>query len=239
MQFAFILVLVFGNDIVAANPIDNRLVDLATVDSSIYITMRYGTKNNFMGKVLKGYNANKCFVTRKTANALSTIQKEIAKNGFSLKMYDCYRPISAVQDMVQFVSNNNPGIKTFFPNVNKNNLIDQGYIGPTSGHSRGDTVDLSIIKISDKDTDKSKAADISKNCITGRMDLSLDMGTQYDCFDPRSFTASSEITANQKSNRQFLLKAMSGFFKNYDKEWWHYSLKNTDSNGDRFNFPIE
>jgi len=80
-----------------------------------------------------------------------------------------------------------------------------GYIAERSGHSRGSTVDLTII---DNETNKE-----------------LDMGTLYDFFGPESSTDFSNITDKQMSNRLLLLEVMTkNGFKNYPMEWWHYTL---------------
>ena len=81
-----------------------------------------------------------------------------------------------------------------------------GYIAERSGHSRGSTVDLTIVN--------------------NKTNKELDMGTRYDFFGPESSTNFSNITDKQRSNRVLLLEVMTeNGFKNYPKEWWHYTLE--------------
>jgi zinc D-Ala-D-Ala dipeptidase len=178
------------------------LIDLSNVDSSIVIDIRYATKHNFMGRKTKGYHTSRCLLTRPAAEALSRVQRTLQKNGQSLKIFDCYRPQRAVDDFVSWAQDlKNQQMKAvYYPNVNKARLFKDGYIAERSGHSRGSTVDLTI--------------------------QDLQMGTPWDFFDVKSHTNNQDISQQAQENRMYLLKVMEAHgYQNYDKEWWHYTLK--------------
>jgi D-alanyl-D-alanine dipeptidase len=180
------------------------------------------------------------------ATALANVQKDLEEFSLSLKIYDCYRPQRAVDHFVRWAKDIND-IKTkkeFYPNVDKRNLFSDGYIDSKSSHSRGSTVDLTIVAF---------PALKQQNYIPGQKlyecylpaekrfrDNSIDMGTGFDCFHKLSNTGNKSIGRQQKNNR-LLLKALmeKHGFKNYDLEWWHYTLKNEPYPNLYFDFPVE
>lgn len=169
--------------------------------------IRYATSNNFMGRPIAGYLANKCIVSNELAKCIHIAQEKTLKTPFSLLVFETYRPLKAVEAIVQWSLNSDTKNKDrFYPSLNKSGLFEQGYIALRSTHTRGAAADVTLI---DKITKKE-----------------LDMGTEFDFFETASHTYSGEISAESKANRALLLSIMeSSGFANYDKEWWHFTLK--------------
>jgi D-alanyl-D-alanine dipeptidase len=197
------------------SPRSAGFVDLAEVDPSILLDIRYSTQRNFVGKRIAGYLAPKCLLTREAAGALKRVQDHLRRHNRFLRVYDCYRPRKAVQDFVAWFKEKDSlrDKETYYPHVKKSDLFKDSYLSSKSGHSRGSTVDLTI--------------------------EGLDMGTPFDFFDPLSHTAAEGITPEQKQNRQLLKSAMekSGY-RNLDTEWWHYTLKSEPFSDQYFDFDI-
>lgn len=222
----------------------DRFVSLADIDRTIVIEMRYFGSNNFVGRPIKGYQANKCLLLKEAALALSKVQKDLRGQSLSLKIYDCYRPQRAVTEFVRWAKDVND-IKMkleYYPHEDKAQLIPKGYIASRSGHSRGDTVDLTLVEIPQK-TPESFAADTQKDCTAPvserNNDNNLDMGTGFDCFDPLSHTNNSIIGEQPLHNRMLLKQAMEKHgFRNYKKEWWHYTYKGHGEKG-FYDFPVQ
>jgi D-alanyl-D-alanine dipeptidase len=209
------------------------LVALKDVDPTIIQEIRYATIHNFIGRPIHGYFAPNCLLTRDAATALSKVQSELKSKALSLKVYDCYRPQRAVDDFVAWAKDlSDVKMKReFFPKVNKSDLFKDGYIAEKSGHSRGSTVDVTIVPLPPPSEAVFKEGLKLKPCtfVQGSRfaDGSVDMGTGYDCFDPLAHTENPSISATQKWNRHLLKSTMEKFgFKNLDEEWWHFTLKN-------------
>jgi zinc D-Ala-D-Ala dipeptidase len=229
---------------------DYELIDLVNDPTdgikTIEVDMRYIGPKNLFGKKLTGYDANKCIVLRKVAKALKPIQAALLPRGLSLKVYDCYRPVSAVREMASFVDSaaSNSALNTFskayYPAVKRGDLITKGYVGRRSGHTNGGAVDIAIFRVENrgKNLGNSPRNDIS--CVGARHDNALDFGTPWDCMDPISGELGmNRINSNAKENRRILANAMSKEFKPLKEEWWHWSLKVNDANDYRAaNYPI-
>ena len=213
------LVLLFIN--YSCSNLPEGFVYINDLDNRINIDLRYSTENNFTGKVIDGYRSNKAIISAKAAMALIQVQNDLDQMNLSLKIFDAYRPQMSVN---YFINWSNDPVDTinksiYYPKIKKSELFPLGYIAERSGHSRGSTVDLTIV---DNTTFKE-----------------LDMGTPYDFFGPESATNFIGITDKQKSNRLLLLETMTrNGFKNYSKEWWHYTLKEEPFNN-YFNFVID
>jgi len=203
------------------------------VAPNIIQEMRYATDHNFVGRPIKGYGAAECWVTVAAAKALTTVEAKLGAHSLSLKVYDCYRPQRAVDDFVAW-SKDLTDVKMkreFYPKIDKSTLFHDGYIAEKSGHSRGSTVDLTLVHMPAGPQGTYPNGQDLKECYRPQaerfLDNSLDMGTGYDCFDPRAHTENPEISPEQKQNRQLLKSVMEQYgFKNYDQEWWHFTLKN-------------
>ena len=191
------------------NNLEDGFVYLSDIDDSIIIDLKYYSNENFTGQYVEGYLSNNAILTKESALALSDAQDDFNKLGYSLILYDAYRPQRSVDFFVQWSNNSYDTInkRIYYPNVKKSELFEFGYIAYKSGHSRGSTVDVSLIEIS-----------------TNKL---LDMGTIFDYFGIESHTFFDDISEKQKSNRLILYEIMSdNGFKNYSKEWWHFTLKN-------------
>lgn len=188
----------------------------------IKIDLRYNTKHNFVGQPIDGYKSNKLILTQSATKTLKKVQEELETLGFCLLVYDGYRPQRAVNHFIRWAKNLNDTINKheFYPNVKKEDLFIEGYIASRSGHSRGSTVDITII-------------DESTNEI-------LDMGSPYDFFEEVSWVEIESITPQQKKNRQFLQEIMiRNGFRNYPKEWWHFTLQQEPFPDTYFDFLVE
>jgi zinc D-Ala-D-Ala dipeptidase len=227
----------------ARDALPDGLVYLRDVDASIVQDMRYAGADNFVGRALPGYGAAECVLRREVAVALSKVQAELAKSNLSLKVYDCYRPRRAVAAMARWANDEARGepTKRFYPALEKRNLFALGYIAAQSAHSTGTAVDLTLVKLPPQPAAAFDRAARYGAC-TGEAsqrapDNSLDMGTGFDCFDPRSHTANSAIAAEQKRARATLLTAMRKHdFQNYFREWWHFTYALPDARS--YDMPI-
>lgn len=222
------------------------LIDLGEVDPFIPTEIRYAGHHNFMGRPVQGYLSPRCLLTRAAAEALRDVQTDLEPQSLSLKIYDCYRPQRAVNDFVEWAKDaRDTKMKAeFYPSVDKRNLFRDGYIATRSGHSRGSTVDLTLVPLPQGDADTFEAMRPLVSCTrpygTRFRDASVDMGTGFDCFDKKSQTLSPAIGETARQNRERLKQVMEKHgFKNYDKEWWHYTLKNEPFPDTYFDVPIE
>lgn len=199
-----------------------NFVYLSDLDPSIKSELRYLSNNNFIGRPIDGYKKEVVIMTHPTAKALVKVQKTLSKEGLSLKIFDAYRPQQAVDHFVRWakVLNDTLMKAEYYPNVEKKDLFKKGFIAAKSGHTRGSTVDLTIVDIK-----------------TGK---ELDMGSPFDFFGVESHPLYEGITDLQKKNRMLLRKLMlDNGFKPYENEWWHFTLKDEPFPDTYFNFPIE
>lgn len=188
----------------------------------IEVDLRYCGHDNFIGKPIDGYIQNKAILTKKATEALYKVEQELNSKNLGLKIFDAYRPQSAVNHFQKWAVAINDTIKKskYYPTVDKRNLFKDGYIASKSGHSRGSTIDLTII---DRNTKKE-----------------IDMGTIFDFLDPESGHHSTKITSLQKKNRNLLKSTMEKYgFKAYSKEWWHYTFIDEPYKKTYFNFSVQ
>jgi D-alanyl-D-alanine dipeptidase len=212
------------------------MVYLRDVDASIAQDMRYAGPDNFVGRRLPGYGAPECVLRREVASALGKVQAELARQQLSLKVYDCYRPRRAVAAMARWADDGAAAdpTKRFYPALEKRTLFASGYIAAQSAHSTGTAIDLTLVKLPAAPAPPFDPAARYGAC-TGPAaqrapDTSIDMGTGFDCFDTRSHTASTAISSEQKRARATLLAAMRQHgFKNYFREWWHFTYSVPDA----------
>lgn len=231
----------------AQDTVADGFVDLKKVDPSIFVEMRYFSSWNFIGKPIAGYKSNTCYLTKKAAEALVRVQKQLKEHDYSLLVFDCYRPKKAVQEFLRWTRDSKDmRMKTiFYPDEEKQTLISRGYISSKSGHSRGSTLDLTIIK---KDTplrERSGYLTFQEESVDCRKQkdiestAQLDMGTMYDCFSILANQAARTISESAKKNRSLLKTAMEKQgFVGYDKEWWHFTLKAEPFPDSYFDFDV-
>ncbi len=219
------------------NPaVPNKPADIIALDSvvpDIVQEIRYAGADNFLGRAVAGYLAPRCYVTQATAAALAVVQAKVKEEGLSLKVFDCFRPQQAVNDFMTWAAGPAADTKAvYFPNVDQSQLIPEGYIAECSGHSRGSTVDLTLVK-------SGAAGDDNRGC-KGSGKGELDMGTGYDCFDPASNTTHAETNLRAQRRRLRLVSIMERHgFNNYEKEWWHFTLKDEPYPDTYFDFPVK
>ena len=222
------------------------IVDLRDVAPGIVQDIRYYSSYNFIGRRIRGYHAPKCLLTQRAATALAAVQQELAAHGYGLKVYDCYRPQRAVDDFVAWARDlDDQAMKPeFYPRVDKRDLFRDGYIAARSGHSRGSTVDLTIVPMPTPEQpwfDMNAPRRSCEGFQTKRYaDNSIDMATGYDCFSPLSGIGNPEVNLRARANRQLLKVLMEqNGFSNLPGEWWHYTLRDEPYPDTWFNFPIE
>jgi len=212
---------------------------------TIILDLRYFGGHNFIGTRINGYNTEKSFLTREAAVALKNVQEELLSMSLSLKIYDAYRPQQAVDHFVDWAENlEDTAMKgEFYPDVEKQYLFRDGYIAARSGHSRGSTLDLTIVALpvgEEADFSGNHLQDCRLSVTERYRDNSLDMGTGYDCFDTLSWTMDSRIGGQQRANRLLLKSIMEKHgFRNYQREWWHYTLVHEPYPRTFYDFPIE
>lgn len=205
-----------------AQELPNGFVYLSDIDTTIHTELRYLTTNNFIGQPINGYHKNCVIVTKATALALKKIQHKLLKKGLSLKIFDAYRPQKAVTHFVTWARDLEDTVMkhTYYPKIPKQTLFKRGYISSRSGHSRGSTVDLTIINNNTK--------------------KELDMGSPFDFFGISSHYAYNKLSKKQKENRTLLRTIMTQHnFRPYKFEWWHFTLRFEPFPKTYFNFNVE
>jgi len=216
-SFLFVLISTF-----AFAQLPKGFVYVEDIIPDIKIELRYITTNNFVGKPIEGYKATKLILTLSATQALKKVHAELESYGFCLKVYDAYRPQRAVNHFMRWAKDLSDTInkKQYYPNVNKKDLFKEEYIATRSGHSRGSTLDITIIyKTTNKD---------------------VDMGSAYDFFGEQSWVNYEGISEQQKTNRLLLQTIMKKHgFRNYSKEWWHFTLRNEPFPDTYFDFVVE
>lgn len=203
-------------------PLPDGFVYVQTLMPDLDVELRYYSTNNFVGDTITGYKANTLILTNAGALALQQVQYELYQYNLCLKVYDGYRPQRAVDHFMRWARaiNDTLNKQTFYPNVAKSELFKEEYIATRSGHSRGSTLDLTLT-----------------NGDTGEP---LDMGSPYDFFGEESWVNYEQITEAQKANRQLLQTVMLRHnFRNYLKEWWHFTLRWEPFTNTYFDFEVE
>ena len=189
------------------------------IDDAVF-DLRYYSPNNFTGSKIRGYKAPVAYMTKEALQALAVAAEDLRKQGYRLLIWDAYRPQKAVDHFVEWINDpNDIGNKNFYPGLAKSKLVRGGYIATKSGHSRGSTIDLTIIK----------------------QDGSfVDMGGTFDLFSEISHRNYDKLTKQQKRNRKILSDAMTkAGFAGIRTEWWHFTLKDEPYKDIYFNFDVE
>ena len=171
---------------------------LSNVVPSILQDIRYYTAHNFVGRRIEGYNSPSCLLTKSSINNLRRVQEKALVLGYTLKVYDCYRPQRAVNDFVNW-ANNTLDILTkteFYPTLDKSTDLFPEYIATKSGHSRGSTIDLTLVRLPAKEQELYLPGQELVPCFENTekrfRDNSIDMGTGFDCFSKLAHTNATE-----------------------------------------------
>jgi D-alanyl-D-alanine dipeptidase len=213
-------------------------VHLGAVAPEIRQDIRYFSADNFTGRKVPGYEASECILARPVAEALGRVQARLERDGYGLLVFDCYRPVRAVQGFMAWASGQaGAGDRAYFPRIPRDRIIPLGYVARRSSHSRGTSVDLTLVFLpgqaaapgTEGGPARKQASDAAATCLeAARFNRSadeVDMGTAFDCFDVMSHTASKAVGAAQRANRKRLVDAMAREgFENYAREWWHFSM---------------
>ena len=196
-------------------------VVLADFVPHIVQEIRYHSSYNFIGERIDGYEEPIALLTKEAARALKAVSSELIVQGYRLKVFDAYRPACAVKHFVLWgIEDQDVRMKPYFyPELEKQELFQKGYIAKQSSHSRGSAVDLTLLDM--------------------RTGKEVDMGSPFDLFSEVSHPVCRDITREQYENRMLLQHAMvrNGFVP-LSCEWWHFSLKNEPYPDTYFEFPV-
>ena len=188
---------------------------------SIIQEIRYHSTYNFIGDRIDGYEEPLALLTIEAARALKSAAAEFNVMGYRIKVFDAYRPTTAVKQFVLWgIEDQDLRMKEFFyPDVEKQELFIKGYIAKQSSHSRGSSVDLTLVEMK-----------------TGK---EVDMGSPFDYFDEISHPDYRGITDEQYENRMMLQEVMrKNGFNPIDCEWWHFTLEDEPYPDRYFSFPV-
>ena len=200
----------------------HEFVNLSEAVPDVILEIRYYSTYNFVGARIDGYEAPVALLTRRAADSLRAVSDDLIKQGYRLKIYDAYRPQCAVDHFARWAADVNDTLmkSCFYPMVDKSLLFELGFIARRSGHSRGSTVDLTIVDMK-----------------TGK---DVDMGSVFDWFGNESHFYNRSITAEQLQNRKILRSAMMRHgFRPISTEWWHFTLGNEPFPRTYFNFLVK
>lgn len=215
-----IVVLFFALPASAQEQRPASFVDAASVVPGLVVEMRYFGENNFVGKRIDGYEQPVCLLTRQAVEALAGVARDVQPRGLKLKVFDCYRPKRAVAHFLRWAEavEDIKRKAAFYPDMDKRSLFAEGYIASVSGHSRGSTLDLTLVN---------------------EAGVELDMGTPFDFLSPRSAPSDTHVGALAQKNRALLASAMNRRgFRPYGKEWWHFTLRGEPFPDTFFDFPV-
>jgi D-alanyl-D-alanine dipeptidase len=230
----------------SSEALPSGFVYLHDIIPDIQVSLRYASDENFLGCIVNGYLSNVSIISEAAALGLKQAQELAKKNGYELVVYDGYRPQKSVDHFVRWSEDSHdPQTKKdhYYPRTNKEEAFDLGYIARKSGHTRGSTVDLTIIPIGKRVLNplvpiKRILNDNSE--ILFLDDGTVDMGSSFDLFDEASYTDSTLVNEDHQQRRMMFKGIMEqAGFVNYPKEWWHYTLKNEPFPGTYFDFDIK
>ena len=196
-------------------------VSIGEMIPDVLLDIRYYSSFNFIGERIDGYEEPAALITREAAQALKAVSDEAARQGLRLKIFDAYRPQKAVDHFMRWAAD--PAdirMKVYFyPELNKDEIIPQGYIAQHSGHSRGSTVDLTLFEMATQED--------------------LDMGGTFDFCGEKSHPDYKGVSEAQRANRMLLQSMMVKYgFRPLSTEWWHFTLENEPWPETYFTFPV-
>ncbi len=211
-----------------ADDLPPGFVRLSEVAPAIATDIRYARPFNFTGAVVPGYEADECILRDQVAQALQRVEARLSADGYGLILWDCYRPIRAVQHFADWAETGiGPDMGSyFFPDLRRADLTPQGYVARRSSHSTGTAVDLGLIRLADRQMRPTESLGVRCDAPFAARppETGVDMGTAFDCFSPLSGDGAG-ISAEAKANRRRLAKAMAAEgFQGYSAEWWHFRL---------------
>ena len=224
MQIKIIFLLLINKFALSAQGIPAGFVNLNNEIPNLVVDLRYASSENFTGRVVPGYNSSKAIGTEDLATALKKVQAQLKPYGLGLKLFDAYRPQIAVNTFIIWADYSSDTLKKeeYNPDLKKNSLFELGYIAEKSAHTKGSTVDITLIYL--EGINKGKE---------------VDMGGKWDYFSKKSNFTFQGITSKQYQNRELLRNLMeSEAFLPYDKEWWHFTLKDEPFPKTYFDFMI-
>ena len=225
--------------------IPDGFVRYTATETNIKIQLRYFGEHNFMGRSAAGYFRDDVLIlTKRAAEQLLKAQEEFIKDGYTLVVYDAYRPNKAVQAFIEWAKDTNDikMKKEFYPYIEKQNIHTSGYLAKKSAHSRGSVVDISLAAVGKMFHPPVVQYRTLSNgrTIPFYDDGSLDMGSSFDLFDVVSWVTNKDIEPAHYENRMYLQRKMIKFgFDIYEKEWWHFALKDEQFPHTYFNFDVK
>lgn len=222
----------------------NGFVFLSEIDPSIIEFPRYYTNENFLGKPVPGYTDHRIISTLEAATVLKLVHQDLKNQGYTLVVYDGYRPQQAVDEFVRWSQDerDQAAKQLYYPTINKKDVFKLGYVAEKSSHSRGSTFDLTMIK-----TGQSlNPIKITHRTLTNGEEIpylddnTVDMGSTFDLFHEASHHDTNLVNEQHTSMRNLLRSTMKKYgFKEYHEEWWHYTLENEPYPDTYFNFVVK
>lgn len=197
-------------------------VQIHEVMPNVIYDIRYYSSDNFVGARVDGYLKPTAYISQEAATALKKVQDKLNEEGLGLKVFDAYRPQKAVDHFVRWgkLVNDTLTKRKYYPDIDKARVFELGYVAKRSGHTRGSTIDLTIINLETK--------------------KELDMGSPWDFFGPISHHDTDMVSAFHTDNRNKLRSLMLQYgFKEYTNEWWHYTLRDEPYPDTYFDFYVE
>ncbi len=198
-------------------------VRLSEVAPDMVLDMRYYGDNNFMNTPADGYTKPEAILSVAAAQALQKVQAELMQQGLGIKIFDAYRPQCAVNHFLRWTQLPEDAAVTarFHPGLSKAQLFELGYLVARSSHTRGSTVDMTLVAWEQGEA------------------IELDMGTEFDFFGEASAVSYSRISPEQRANRLLLRYVMERqHFVGFEMEWWHFTLRNEPYPNQYFNFSV-
>lgn len=243
MKFIKQLLLLLSITMTAHAALPKGFVFLTDIDPTIIENVRYYGSENFMGRPVPGYTINRIIMTEQAAEALKKVNASMKEKGYKLVVYDAYRSQTSVNAFIEWGKHPEDNIAKplYYPTIKKNEIFEEGYVSPKSQHTRGSTVDLTIIPINETlKPIKIESRTLSNNeTIPFLDDNTVDMGASFDLFHRVSHHKSILITEKQQTNRDLLRSEMEkAGFQPYDTEWWHYLLRNEPFPDTYFDFVL-
>ena len=229
VSFKFLIFVLFcfgacvaGCAITSSDKLPDGFVVVSDIMPDVIQDIKYFGEDNFIGKRVDCYGEPVAILTKEAAESLKKANEDFKSHGYMIKIFDAYRPQSAVDCFINWAKDINDikNKENFYPDVDKKDLFDLGYICSKSSHTRGSTVDMTIV-------------DIENN-------KEIDTGSNFDFFGDISHHGTDKITEEQTENRNLIKSIMEKHgFDSYEYEWWHYTLKNEPYPDTYFDFPVK